>query len=95
MSVLDRVLGRIKLFVGVRAGDPAMTRQGELDLALDRAERERDDSRVEDLRREREGGSLDETRTRHELEAQAAELGIPVREEMTKRELAEAIEAEA
>jgi hypothetical protein len=95
MSVLDRVLGRIKLFTGGRTGDPAMARQGELDLALDQAERDQDDTRVADLSRERDGGSLDETRTRHELEAQAAELGIPVREEMTKRELAEAIEAEA
>jgi len=72
-----------------------MTRQGELDLALDQAERDGEASRLEDLRRQREGGSLDETRTRRELAAQAAELGIPVREEMTKRELAEAIEAEA
>jgi hypothetical protein len=94
MSLLDRVLGQLKIFAGSRAGDPALTRQGELDLSLDQAERRGDDARREDLRRERQGGTLDETRTRGELEAQAAELGIPVNSEMTKRELAEAIEAE-
>lgn len=95
MSVLDRLLGRLKLFTGTRTGDPAMARQGELDLALDQAQQDGNEGRLDDLRREREGGSLDETRTRQELEAQAAELGIPVRQDMTKRDLAEAIEAEA
>jgi uncharacterized protein YjbJ (UPF0337 family) len=101
VGITDKVTGRVKQAAGDLLGDESLHRRGKNEerkaeareeLAREQERVERKAAEVEELERLTSPAALTSKRSREELDAEARELGIEGRSEMTKGELAAEIQ---